>query len=192
MAALGLLRVLHPSLRPSRGTRALVARAARALGGNSGDRLDPPERWVILLALLASELSPRARRTVAERLQATPGERALLAEGRTRSRRLLAWLQRGRRRPSAIRERCAKESLATVWMARALARDARSREELARYLAELRFARPSISGRDLLAAGVPEGPRIARGLAAALRAKLDGGVAGRDEQLRAALRAAHR
>ena len=37
-----------------------------------------------------------------------------------------------------------------------------------------RGVRLEISGDDLLAAGVPEGPAIGRGLAAALRAKLDG------------------
>ena len=47
-----------------------------------------------------------------------------------------------------------------------------------------------ISGDDLIAAGVAEGPAVGRGLAAALRAKLDGEVRGRDEELRAALDAA--
>jgi tRNA nucleotidyltransferase (CCA-adding enzyme) len=44
-----------------------------------------------------------------------------------------------------------------------------------------------ISGEDLLAAGVPEGPAVGRGLDAALRAKLDGEVAGRDAELELAL-----
>ena len=43
---------------------------------------------------------------------------------------------------------------------------------------------------DLIAAGVPEGPAVGRGLAAALDAKLDGEAANRDEELRVALAAA--
>jgi hypothetical protein len=50
--------------------------------------------------------------------------------------------------------------------------------------------RLEIDGGDLLEAGVPEGPAIGRALQAALDAKLDGGVADRDGELQAALRAA--
>jgi tRNA nucleotidyltransferase (CCA-adding enzyme) len=49
-----------------------------------------------------------------------------------------------------------------------------------------------IGGDDLLAAGVPEGEAVGRGLAAALRAKLDGQVSTRAEELAAALDAARR
>ncbi|MGI8633728.1 MAG: hypothetical protein ACR2NA_14445 [Solirubrobacterales bacterium] len=47
-----------------------------------------------------------------------------------------------------------------------------------------------IDGDDLLRAGVPEGPAIGRGLQAALEAKLDGSVQGREAELRTALEAA--
>ena len=47
-----------------------------------------------------------------------------------------------------------------------------------------------IDGADLIAAGVPEGPAVGRGLAAALRLKLDGEIAGREQELAAALAAA--
>jgi tRNA nucleotidyltransferase (CCA-adding enzyme) len=63
-------------------------------------------------------------------------------------------------------------------------------EWLDRYVAEWRDVRLEIDGDDLLAEGVEEGPAVGRGLASALRAKLDGEVAGRDEELRAALAAA--
>jgi tRNA nucleotidyltransferase (CCA-adding enzyme) len=46
-----------------------------------------------------------------------------------------------------------------------------------------------ISGDDLVAAGVPEGPDVGRALAAALEAKLDGEARGRDAELAAALHA---
>lgn len=47
-----------------------------------------------------------------------------------------------------------------------------------------------ITGADLIAAGLPEGPLIGRALAGALAAKLDGGATGREAELRAALSAA--
>jgi tRNA nucleotidyltransferase (CCA-adding enzyme) len=47
-----------------------------------------------------------------------------------------------------------------------------------------------IDGADLIAAGVAQGPALGRGLKAALRAKLDGEVAGAEEELAVALAAA--
>jgi len=60
-------------------------------------------------------------------------------------------------------------------------------EWLDRYAEELRHVRLEISGDDLLAEGIPEGPEIGRGLLAALSGKLDGELSGRDEELRIAL-----
>jgi tRNA nucleotidyltransferase (CCA-adding enzyme) len=63
-------------------------------------------------------------------------------------------------------------------------------EWLDRYLTEWRGVKLQIDGRDLIAAGIPEGPALGRGLAAALRGKLDGELDGRDQELKAALGAA--
>jgi tRNA nucleotidyltransferase (CCA-adding enzyme) len=60
-------------------------------------------------------------------------------------------------------------------------------EWLDRYAAEWRHVALEISGEDLLAAGIPEGPAIGRGLEAARSGKLDGELSGRDEELRVAL-----
>jgi tRNA nucleotidyltransferase (CCA-adding enzyme) len=63
-------------------------------------------------------------------------------------------------------------------------------EEAARtWLSDLRHVKLEIRGEDLLAAGVPEGPAIGRGLAAALAARLDGRVRGREQELAAAVEA---
>ena len=63
-------------------------------------------------------------------------------------------------------------------------------EWLDRYLDEWRAVGLEIDGADLIAAGVPEGPALGRGLREALRRKLDGEVAGREQELAAALAAA--
>ena len=47
-----------------------------------------------------------------------------------------------------------------------------------------------ITGEDLIAAGVPEGPAIGHGLEAALSGKLDGELSGREQELQIALTAA--
>ncbi len=55
---------------------------------------------------------------------------------------------------------------------------------------EWRKVQLEIDGEDLMSAGVPEGPAVGRGLAAALAATLDGEATGREEELRVALQAA--
>jgi tRNA nucleotidyltransferase (CCA-adding enzyme) len=73
----------------------------------------------------------------------------------------------------------------TLALARAL-----GAEWLDRYVEEWRDVRLDIDGEDLMEAGIPEGPAIGRGLAAALRAKLDAEVTSREDELRVALDAA--
>jgi tRNA nucleotidyltransferase (CCA-adding enzyme) len=63
---------------------------------------------------------------------------------------------------------------------------------LDRYIADWRSVVLEIGGQDLIEAGVAEGPDVGRGLAAALTAKLDGQVQGREAELRVALEAAKR
>jgi tRNA nucleotidyltransferase (CCA-adding enzyme) len=63
-------------------------------------------------------------------------------------------------------------------------------EWLDRYLSEWRDVRLEIDGAALIAAGVPQGPALGRGLEAALRRKRDGEIAGREQELEAALEVA--
>jgi len=63
-------------------------------------------------------------------------------------------------------------------------------EWLDRYLEEWRDVKLQIDGEDLIAGGIPQGPRVGRGLTEALRRKLDGELSTRDEELAAALEAA--
>ncbi|HVY96317.1 MAG TPA: hypothetical protein VHA54_05085 [Solirubrobacterales bacterium] len=63
-------------------------------------------------------------------------------------------------------------------------------EWLDRWLTDWSRIELEIGGEDLIAAGVPQGPALGRGLDAALAAKLDGEITGRAEELAAALAAA--
>jgi tRNA nucleotidyltransferase (CCA-adding enzyme) len=56
-----------------------------------------------------------------------------------------------------------------------------------RWIDELRHVRLDITGDDLLAAGVPEGPELGKRLRRALERKLDGELDGRAAELEAAL-----
>lgn len=89
-------------------------------------------------------------------------------------------------RPSEIAARFRGLPVESVAMAGALG----AAEPARRWLDELRHVTLAISGDDLLAAGVPQGEAVGRGLAAALRAKLDGDAPDRAAELEAALAAA--
>ena len=58
----------------------------------------------------------------------------------------------------------------------------RAAERMRLYLDELRHARPMLDGNDLLAMGVPQGPRVGEILNALLDARLNGLVSTRDEE----------
>ncbi|HEY6145854.1 MAG TPA: hypothetical protein VIV13_06240 [Solirubrobacterales bacterium] len=61
---------------------------------------------------------------------------------------------------------------------------------LDRYLTDWSKVELEIDGGDLIAAGVPQGPAIGRGLRAAKSRRLEGEIAGREQELAAALEAA--
>jgi tRNA nucleotidyltransferase (CCA-adding enzyme) len=63
-------------------------------------------------------------------------------------------------------------------------------EWLDRYMTEWRAVTLEIDGDDLIAAGMRQGPAIGLGLRAALRRKLDGEIAGSEQELETALGAA--
>jgi tRNA nucleotidyltransferase (CCA-adding enzyme) len=58
---------------------------------------------------------------------------------------------------------------------------------LDRWQRDWRWVELEITGADLLAAGVPEGPRVGEGLDAAMEAKLNRAVSGAEEEMRVAL-----
>jgi tRNA nucleotidyltransferase (CCA-adding enzyme) len=88
-------------------------------------------------------------------------------------------------RPSEGVELARGRSSVELVLARAL-----GAEWLDSYLEDWRRVALEIDGSDLLAAGVPQGPALGKALAAALRAKRDGEISTRAEELTTALAAA--
>ena len=88
-------------------------------------------------------------------------------------------------RPSEAVETVAGRDPLELALARAM-----GAEWLDRYLLDWRGVSLEIDGADLIAAGIPEGPAVGRGLKRALRRKLDDGLSGKDRELEVALEAA--
>jgi tRNA nucleotidyltransferase (CCA-adding enzyme) len=175
LRALRVDRAIHPAfgLRdPEPATRAL-----RLLGADA--------RADLLVLAAAAERVPRADLPpLLDRLTFEATDRARIqgaaTEARGLARRLLA-----AHTPAEIASAAATAAPELV----ALAGGHGAAEAAAAWLGRLRHVRLEIDGRDLLAAGVPQGPLIGRALKAALDAKLDGLVCGREAELSEALRA---
>ena len=176
LRALGLDAALHPDF----GLRDEPL-ARRALG------LAPTCTRVDRLALaVAAQALPRAELAgLLDRLAFEAEDRDAIVATATRADELARRLEQAAA-PSAIAAAAAGAPPELVALAGALGPDGPARE----WLERLRHVGLSIDGRDLIAAGVPEGPAIGRGLRAALSAKLDRRVSGRDEELAEALQAA--
>jgi tRNA nucleotidyltransferase (CCA-adding enzyme) len=153
-----------------------------------------PDRWVAALALLTLGASRRQRRRLVQRLRPDRRSARLLLEARPEVsllRRKLA-SPHDYRGPGAVHDVCRGFSDLSVMMLASTTRRKKLRDALGGYLERGASVHADISGEDLLAAGVHRGPGIAVGLAAALRAKLDGHAAGKAAQLAVALEAARR
>jgi tRNA nucleotidyltransferase (CCA-adding enzyme) len=191
---LGVLAELHPRLRFD--TR--LARDALDLLSDAEGGTEPgPRPDLLLLAVL---LQPMAVDLLEEDVQANmyallEGMEFRASEGTLVTRAAicadalaeeLVHAEAG----SEIHAIASFESLESVALAGAWATPwSNTRTAAHLWLAELRNVRLRITGDDLLAAGIPEGPEIGRRLEAALCAKLDGELnGGREAELAAALR----
>lgn len=121
----------------------------------------------------AERLAPagRARALLAAALGPAGGERELAAECPQRPSRAVE-LARGRDPVELVLAR----ALGAAW--------------LDDYLEKWSAVTLAIDGTDLIAAGVPQGPALGRGLTAALRAKLDGEISTPGQEFATALAAA--
>ena len=173
---LGLDRALHPALAADPDLAASAALGAAAIGA------DP------------------ARSALAALVSAAPGElggwladlglRAPARDAVARAARSAPHLARELRRelrPSELYALLRGEPPEALALALAMRAPA---EPVLRFVGDLQRVRLEITGEDLRAAGVPESPAIGRALEETLRRKLDGEVAGRDEEMVTALEAA--
>jgi tRNA nucleotidyltransferase (CCA-adding enzyme) len=174
--ALGLDRALHPALAAD---PELVASAALGAAALKSDRTP-----AALAALIAGAPAELAGWLGELGLEAPVRDGALRA---ARDAPLLARELRRDLRPSELYAVLRDEPPEALALALALRAPP---EPVLRFATELAGVRLEITGDDLIAAGIPEGPAIGRALEETLRRKLDGELAGREEELRAALGAA--
>ena len=168
---------LNPELDPDPDLVASAALGAAAIGADRGvaalaalveSNPETLDLWLADLHLPAEQRDAASRAArVADRIATALRERELS--------------------PSELRALLAREPLEALALALALRAPS---EPVLRWVTDLRGVSLEISGVDLLAAGVPEGPAVGRALEETLRRKLDGVVSGRDQELETALQLA--
>jgi tRNA nucleotidyltransferase (CCA-adding enzyme) len=174
MRELEIHSALHPDLDPDPELVASAALGATAIGADRG---------VAALAALVEEAP--------EKLDLWLGDLHLLAEERDAAARaarvgprIAMALRERERSPSELRALLGREPLEALALALALRAPS---EPILRWVSDLSGVTLDISGADLLAAGVPEGPAMGRALEETLNRKLDGLLSGRDAELETAL-----
>jgi tRNA nucleotidyltransferase (CCA-adding enzyme) len=190
MSALGVLEALEPWL----AFDDELARRALALLPPDGR----PDLLLLaeLLLALAREADPREAEQVMfdflDALEFSSGDRDRVMRSALAVPSLVAALRQPAL-PSQMHEALALRTPEAVALAGAVGDEDPSEgtaDAARRWLQTLRHVRLSITGDDLLAAGVPEGPEIGQRLTATLHRKLDGDLAdGPEAELQAALEA---
>jgi len=174
MRDLEIHSALHPELDPDPELVASAALGATAIGA---------DRAVSALAALVESAPEELDLWLAD-LNLLAEERDAASRAARVGPRIAMTLRERDHSPSELRELLGREPLEALALALALRAPS---EAILRWVTDLRGVELEISGADLLAAGVPEGPDIGRALEETLRRKLDGVVSGRDEELRTAL-----
>jgi tRNA nucleotidyltransferase (CCA-adding enzyme) len=183
-----LLAALEPSLALDEACEERLARAVEMRSWfrllYTGERL---VAWLPAWLALTSALDEDASARLAVRL----GLRGRLSDRIAASRRgareglrLLASLDRGEdRAPSAVAAALRGIPLEGLLWLMVLAEGEGVRRAVSRYLTAWRGVSPSLSGRDLMALGVPEGPAIGRALRDLRDARLDGEAGTREAEI---------
>jgi tRNA nucleotidyltransferase (CCA-adding enzyme) len=156
-----------------------LARRALALLPKAGR----PDR--VILALAARGIPAERLTELLDRLGFEAVDRTAIAAAATQADDLATRLAAAQR-PAEIADAVAGAPEELIVVAGALGPD----DQAEQWLQHLRHVALDIDGADLLAAGVPQGPSVGRGLRAALSAKLDGRAPDRAGQMQEALRVA--
>ncbi len=174
MHELGIDRALHPALDPDPELVASASLGAIAIGA---------DRALAALAALCAG-APEELDLWLGSLQLEARDRDAVARASRTAEPLARRLRADRPMPSELRALLAGEPRELLALTLAFGAPA---TPILRWISGLAHVRLEITGEDLLAAGVPEGPELGRALEETLGRKLDGLVSGRDDELRTAL-----
>jgi len=171
---IGLLGAISPGLRI--GTKALQVLESQTEDGSVSTEI--PD----LIALLTFGLNEDEASQTVERFDGPTGWGAPIV-GNARLAKHVAVLDQPDIQPSEVAEILRPIPLESIRAYIAAGPPLPRRDQLIKYIEKIRFVKPELTGDDLIAAGIPEGPAMGQLLDIVRRAKLDGQVGSKQEEL---------
>jgi tRNA nucleotidyltransferase (CCA-adding enzyme) len=146
---------------------------------------EKPVNWLLYLMALLEKLDRSERIEIGRRFQLTSGIQETLKSYKTAAKDIRArLLSRDSLKPSGLYFSLREYSLEVLLYAMARSSEETLRQQVATYLRDLRGIQLHIKGDDVLKLGFPEGPGVKEILAEVLKARLDGEVLSREQQIR--------
>jgi len=186
LAGLGLLKVIHQSIRLGPTEEEILARSYDVLAWyDLLFRPQRPRRWVVYLLALLEGLNSQEVLEVMDRLGLVGSERNIFMEERKVSIKVLDLLSR----------RSFMKSSEVYWLLKGLdidlllhilsiTQNEDARQAISKYITELQDVRPLLTGDDLKDMGLEPGPLFRTILHRLLEARLDGEVRYREDEVR--------
>ncbi len=179
----GLLKFLHPRLRADRGIAELFQRLQNVVSWYdllfTGERY---ERWMVAFLGLADPLNERETREFLCRLSLAERFQDTFAERKRQTAQITHRLFRAQKRSEIY---ALLNTLPTEFLLYAMGKTAseETKKNISLYFTTLKNVRVSLRGRDLKQMGLAPGPVYSEIFQALLRARLDGKLATREEEL---------
>ncbi len=194
MSSLGLLQFIHPELRLTAETHAILGETGKIITWFELLFLSRRyEKWVVFFLALCDSLSDGQFLETCKRLSVTEHYREKLFDMRKNGRLALETMQkRVSRRAKVLRSEIyywlSELPVEILLYMMAKTEDEEVKKFISLYFTQLQGARSLITGSDLKEMGLTPGPRYREVLDEVMRARLDNEVAGRDEELALARR----
>ncbi len=181
-----LLRFLHPNLRLTPLLEQLFRSIAEALTWYRLLYLESPvERWFLYLLGLLDRVKDDAARDALKRLSVPHRVQKRIMAARVHCRDVLFEFYRNPRMPaSRVYELLQPLDMEQILLMMAKAKREQAKKYISLYVTHLRNVRVILNGDDLRSLGIPPGPRYKIILADLLKAKLDGLVTTREDEIR--------
>lgn len=178
----GLLKVIHPEIRFDKKMESVLQGIHDTLSWfNLLFLREKPDRGILYLMALLSDLDEKQREEALERLSTPPRLKEAIVSGLTKTKELTRSLPL--RDPVRLYNHLCNLGIETLLFSMAITPDDEKKKEISYYLLNLRQVRPIIKGEDLIRIGIRPGPVYSEILKAILEEKLKGKLKTKEEEI---------
>lgn len=184
LSELGAAQQVHPRLATGKGTRELIKKLDELVDDLTME--DEVTRWRLRLAAVTRRMAGHELYLWLEKLRLRRLDGEVIRKSVVMGPKLGEQLSLGAVKVWDTYEVLSRIDLEVVLFAAAITEDEQAHSRLVEYLAELRHRRLEVTGEDIIALGVEEGPEVGRILDELRKIRVQGDVRGRTEELEAA------